>query len=352
MTRLLHRAMRSGVAIITLDFIRSVEILENNGGDSMNQPIAANPSPRFKVKKAILLRRIWQLKALYFMLLPGVIYYLIFKYLPMYGVIIAFKDFSIVDGIVKSPWADPWNKHFLTFFESPYFYQLLRNTILISVYKLIFGIFPPIIMALLLNECRVRWFRSLVQTLTYMPHFLSWVIIYGILIALLSQSSGLINHWIKLLGGEAIPFMTSTAYFRSILVGSEIWQNLGWGAIIYLAAMSGIDPTLYEAARVDGASRLRMIWHITLPGIRSVIVMLFILNLGHILDAGFGQIYILYNLQVYPVADIIDTWVFRTGLLQLNFSLASAVGLFKSAIGLVLVLLSNKIARRWGEGIW
>ncbi|MFD0867637.1 sn-glycerol-3-phosphate transport system permease protein ugpA [Chlamydia abortus] len=318
----------------------------------MNQPIAANPSPRFKVKKAILLRRIWQLKALYFMLLPGVIYYLIFKYLPMYGVIIAFKDFSIVDGIVKSPWADPWNKHFLTFFESPYFYQLLRNTILISVYKLIFGIFPPIIMALLLNECRVRWFRSLVQTLTYMPHFLSWVIIYGILIALLSQSSGLINHWIKLLGGEAIPFMTSTAYFRSILVGSEIWQNLGWGAIIYLAAMSGIDPTLYEAARVDGASRLRMIWHITLPGIRSVIVMLFILNLGHILDAGFGQIYILYNLQVYPVADIIDTWVFRTGLLQLNFSLASAVGLFKSAIGLVLVLLSNKIARRWGEGIW
>ncbi|WP_010267962.1 ABC transporter permease [Paenibacillus senegalensis] len=318
----------------------------------MSSPTAANPPPQVKARKALGLRRIWQAKALYIMLLPGVIYYIIFKYFPMYGVIIAFKDFSILDGILKSPWADPWNKHFLTFFESPYFYQLLRNTILISVYKLIFGIFPPIIMALLLNECRVRWFKSLVQTLTYMPHFLSWVIIYGILIALLSQSSGLINHWIKELGGEAIPFMTSTTYFRSILVGSEIWQNLGWGAIIYLAAMSGIDPTLYEAARVDGASRLRMIWHVTLPGIRSVIIMLFILNLGYILDAGFGQVYVLYNLQVYPVADIIDTWVFRTGLLQLNFSLAAAVGLFKSGIGLVLVLISNKIARRWGEGIW
>lgn len=318
----------------------------------MDQPIAADASPQVNAGKAWRLKRIWQAKALYIMLLPGIAYYLVFKYAPMYGVVIAFKDFNILDGILGSPWAEPWNKHFLAFFESPYFYQLLRNTILISVYKLIFGIFPPIIMAILLNECRVRWFKSLVQTLTYMPHFLSWVIIYGILIALLSQTSGLINHWIKLLGGEAIPFMTSTTYFRSILVGSEIWQNLGWGAIIYLAAMSGIDPTLYEAARVDGASRLRMIWHITLPGIRSVIIMLFILNLGHILDAGFGQIYVLYNLQVYPVADIIDTWVFRTGLHQLNFSLASAVGLFKSAIGLVLVLISNKIARRWGEGIW
>ncbi|MGI2295076.1 ABC transporter permease [Paenibacillus sp. GXUN7292] len=297
-------------------------------------------------------RRIWQYRALYLMLLPGIVYYILFKYLPMYGVIISFKDFRIMDGIMASPWADPWNKHFLTFFESPYFYQLLRNTILISVYKLIFGIVPPILMAILLNECRVRWFKSLVQTLTYMPHFLSWVIIYGILIALLSQTSGLVNTWIKDITGSTIPFLTSPSYFRSLLVTSEIWQNLGWGAIIYLAAMSGIDTTLYEAARVDGASRLRMIWHITLPGIRSVIVMLFILNLGYIMDAGFGQIYVLYNLQVYSVADIIDTWVFRTGLQQMNFSLASAVGLFKSVIGLVLVLTSNRIAKKWGEGIW
>jgi putative aldouronate transport system permease protein len=298
------------------------------------------------------LRAVWQFKAFYLMLLPGVVYYIIFRYVPMYGVIIAFKDFNMMEGIFGSSWADPWYKHFKVFYDSPYFTQLLVNTFVISIYKLIFGMAPPIVMALLLNECRVRWFKSLVQTLTYMPHFLSWVIIYGILIALLSQNSGLFNRWIEESGGQSIPFLTSTDYFRTILVSSEIWQNLGWGAIIYLAAIAGIDPTLYEAARVDGASRLRMIWHITLPGIRNVIVLLFILKLGHIMDAGFDQIYILYNIQVYPVADILDTWVFRTGLQQLNFSLAAAVGLFKSVIGLALVLASNKLAKRWGEGIW
>jgi putative aldouronate transport system permease protein len=181
---------------------------------------------------------------------------------------------------------------------------------------------------------------------------LSWVIIYGILTAFLSQSTGLVNRWLVEWGIDAIPFLQSTDWFRSILVGSDIWQNAGWGAIIYLAAIVGIDPTLYEAARVDGASRLRMIWHITLPGIRNVIVLLLILRLGHMLDAGFEQIYILYNIQVYPVADIIDTWVFRTGLEQMNFSLASAVGLFKSVIGLILVLGANQLAKRWGGGIW
>ncbi|MEK8132628.1 ABC transporter permease subunit [Paenibacillus filicis] len=286
------------------------------------------------------------------MLLPGVLYYIIFKYVPMYGVVIAFKDFNMLEGVMGSSWADPWYRHFETFYHSPYFGQLLTNTVLISVYKLAFGTIPPILMALLLNECRVRWFKSMVQTLTYMPHFLSWVIIYGILLALFGQSSGLFNRWIVEAGGSSIPFLTSTDYFRSLLVGSEIWQNLGWGAIIYLAAIAGIDPTLYEAARVDGASRMRMIWHITLPGIRSVIVLLFILKLGQMMDAGFDQIYILYNIQVYPVADILDTWVFRTGLQQLNFSLASAVGLFKSAIGLILVVLSNQLAKKWGENIW
>ena len=286
------------------------------------------------------------------MLLPGLLYFIIFRYGPMYGSIIAFKDFRILDGILNSPWADPWYKHFKYFYDSPYFTQLLSNTILISLYKLVWGTFPPIIMAILLNECRVYWFRSLVQTLTYMPHFLSWVIIYGLLLSLMSESTGLFNRWLTEAGLKAIPFLTSTDYFRSILVGSEVWQNLGWGAIIYLAAISAIDPTLYEAARIDGASRLRMIWHITLPGIRNVIILLFILKLGHMMDAGFDQIYIMYSVQVYSVADILDTWVYRTGLQQLNFSLASAVGLFKSFIGLVLVYLANKIANKWGEGIW
>ncbi|MFC6458672.1 ABC transporter permease [Paenibacillus vulneris] len=286
------------------------------------------------------------------MLLPGVLYYIVFRYFPMYGVIIAFKDFNMLEGIVGSSWADPWYKHFQTFFNSPYFSQLLLNTTLISLYKLVFGTVPPILMALLLNECRVRWFRTVVQTLTYMPHFLSWVIIYGVLIALFSQNSGLVNRWLVESGGSSIGFLTSTDYFRTILVGSEIWKDLGWGAIIYLAAMTAIDPTLYEAARVDGAGRLRMIWHITIPGIRNVIVLLLILKLGTILDAGFDQIYILYNIQVYQVADILDTWVFRTGLQQLNFSLGAAVGLFKSVIGMILVIGSNQLSKKWGEGIW
>ncbi|WP_072329467.1 MULTISPECIES: sugar ABC transporter permease [unclassified Paenibacillus] len=308
--------------------------------------------PALSVRFRKHVRLLWRFRALYLMLLPGVIYYIVYRYAPMYGVVIAFKDFDILEGIMSSPWADPWYKHFKQFYDSPYFGELLTNTFLISIYKLIFGIIPPIALALLLNECRIYWFKTLVQTLSYMPHFLSWVIIYGIALVLLSEGSGLINYWIVNNGGQSVPFLTSTEWFRGILVGSEIWQNLGWGAIIYLAAMTGIDPTLYEAARVDGASRLRMIWHVTLPGIRHVIIMLLILKLGHIMDAGFEQIYIFYNIHVYPVADILDTWVFRTGLEQLNFSLASAVGLFKSAIGLVLVLASNALAKRWGQGVW
>ncbi|RAV23362.1 sugar ABC transporter permease [Paenibacillus contaminans] len=304
------------------------------------------------INSAAYWRKVWSFRAIYLMLLPGIVYYIVYKYIPIYGLVIAFKDYDILEGILGSPWADPWYKYFRQFYESPYFSQLLTNTLLISLYKLLFGMIPPIILAILLNECRVRWLKGLVQTLSYMPHFLSWVIIYGILIVLLSQNSGILNRWITDAGGTAIPFLSSPEWFRTVLVGSEVWQNLGWGAIIYLATMAGIDPTLYEASRVDGASRLRMIWHITLPGIRNVIVLLLILRLGHLLDAGFDQIYILYNVHVYPVADILDTWVFRTGLEQFNFSLASAVGLFKSLIGLVLVLASNAMAKRWGESIW
>lgn len=293
-----------------------------------------------------------RMKVLYLMLLPGLIYYIIFKYYPMYGVIIAFKDYNFAEGITGSSWADPWYKHFRQFYISPYFEQLLTNTLLISIYKMVWGVVPAIVMAVLLYECRNKRFRNVVQTLTYMPHFLSWVIIYGVLIALFSETGGIVNRWLTELTGNSIPFLTSTDWFRAVLVGSDLWKDLGWGAIIYLAAMSSIDPTLFEAAKVDGASRLRMIWHITLPGIRGVIILLLILKLGHILEAGFEQIYILYNINVYPVADIIDTWVFRTGLEQMNFSLASAVGMFKSLIGLTLVLLSNKLAKRWEGGIW
>lgn len=295
---------------------------------------------------------IWKFRVFYLMLLPGLVWYMIYKYFPMYGVIIAFKDFSVINGITGSDWADPWYKYFRQFYNSPYFWELMRNTFLISVYKIFFGTVPPILFALLLNECRIQWLKRLVQTLSYMPHFLSWVIVYGIAIAFLSQTSGLVNRWIADAGGQPIDFLTSTEWFRSILVGSDIWRDLGWSAIIYLAAMAGIDPALYEAAKVDGAGRFRMIWNITLPGIRSVIILLLILKLGHIMDAGFEQIYIMYNIRVYPVADVIDTWVFRTGLQQMNFSLAAAVGLFQSAIGLILILATNRLANKWGEGIW
>lgn len=295
----------------------------------------------------------WQMKALYLMLLPGIIWFVIYRYLPMYGALLAFKNYDLASGIFQSPWADPWYKYFQFFFESPYFSQLLTNTLLISLYKLIFGMLPPILMAILLHECRLQWFKRWVQTLSYMPHFFSWVIIYGISIAMFSESSGIVNRMLLKLTGHTIPFLTSNEWFRSVLAGSDIWQNIGWGAIIYLAAMSSIDTTLYEAAHVDGAGRLRQIWHITLPGIRHVIILLLILRLGHMMDAGFEQIYVMYNIQVYQVADIIDTWVYRTGLEQLNFGLATAVGLFKSLIGMFLILSANGAAKRWGGGgIW
>lgn len=297
-------------------------------------------------------RTMWKYKAMYLMLLPGLLYIAIFRYAPMYGVMIAFKDFNIMEGISGSPWANPWYKHFVYFYNSPYFWELIRNTFLISVYKLFWGVPPDIILAILLNEIRHLWFKKTVQTLSYLPHFLSWVIIYGIAVAFLSESEGLVNYWFKEMGWNSVPFLSSTDWFRSIIVGSSVWKDIGWGAIIYLAAISGIDPTLYEAARADGAGRFRMMWHITLPGIRSIIIILLILRLGSILDAGFDQIYIMYNTHVYSVADIIDTWVFRVGLEEFNFSLAAAVGLFKSVIGFVLVIGANRLSKRWEGGIW
>lgn len=295
---------------------------------------------------------IWQMKALYLMLLPCLAWYFVFKYLPMYGVIISFKDYNFSDGIWNSPWADPWYKYFKQFFESPYFSQLMTSTLLISLYKLAFGMFPSIILAILLHECRIGWFRRWVQTLSYMPHFLSWIIIYGISIAFLSETTGLFNRWITEAGGHSVPFLNSTEWFRSVLVSTEIWKDLGWGAIIYLAAIGSIDPTLYEAARVDGASRIRMIWHVTLPGIRNVITLLLILKIGSMMDAGFEQVFVFYNPRVYEVGDIIDTWVYRMGLEEMSFSLATTVGLFKSVIGFVLIIGANKLAKRWGGSIW
>ena len=301
-------------------------------------------------------RRTWahvkRYKALYIMMVPALAYVAVYKYGPMYGLLIAFKNYNLGLGILASQWADPWYRHFSEFFSSPYAGQLLTNTLLISVYKLVIGTVAAIVVALLFNECRTNWFRRTVQTVSYMPHFLSWVIVYGVCVALLSQSTGVLNNFLSDTFGFTIPFLNSTDWFRSVLVVSDVWKDIGWGAIIYLAAMVGINQDLYEAARMDGAGRLRQIWSITLPGIRNVIILLLVLKIGGILDAGFDQIFVFLNPQVYSVGDIIDTWVYRAGLLDLNYSQAAAVGLFKSVIGFILMVTVNRMARRWDGQVW
>lgn len=289
---------------------------------------------------------------LYLMLALPLLWFAIYKYAPMYGLVIAFKDYKVTQGMLGSPWADPWYGYFEDFFTSPFAGQILLNTLLISVYKIFWGMGTSLLLALVLNECRLRWLGRWAQSLSYMPHFLSWVIIFGITLAFFGEADGLINNVLATFGIDRVGFLTSTDWFRSLLVGSAAWKDLGWGAIIYLAAMSGIDPQRYEAAKVDGAGRLRQIWHVTLPGIRPVFILLLILQIGNIMEAGFEHVYVFYNPLVYEVADIIDTWVYRVGLEQLNFSLAAAAGLFKSVIGLVLVILANRLARRWDGQIW
>lgn len=288
---------------------------------------------------------------LYLMVLPGVLYFLVFRYFPMYGAVIAFKDYKVLEGFSGSAWAGL--KHFRTIFSSPFFYNVLGNTLLISIYKLLVGMPAAVILALLLNEVRAAWFRRLVQTVTYLPHFLSWVVVFGVLLATLSPSSGLLNKGIVALGGQPVNFLASPAWFRSVLVVSDIWKDLGWSTIIYLAALAGISPTLYEAALVDGATRLQRIRYITLPGILPVIVLVTLLRIGNLLSAGFEQVFVLYNPSVYGVADIIDTWVYRQGIQGFQFSVAAAVGLFKGAVGAALLLSANWLSRRFaGTGIF
>ncbi|MGE7823986.1 ABC transporter permease [Paenibacillus sp. NPDC093718] len=287
----------------------------------------------------------------YLMMLPGLLYYLIYHYVPMGGLIIAFKDYNLSKGIWGSEWVG--FKHFQTIFGSPYFYEIMRNTVVLSVYRIVFNMLPDVLLALMLNEVRKMWFKRVIQTLTYGPYFLSWVIVYGLAFAFLSQDSGIVNYFIRELGGEPINFLANNDTFRSILVSTDIWKNTGFGAIIYLAALATINQELYDAAVVDGAGRWRQLWHVTLPGIRDVFILLLILKIGTILDAGFDQVFIFLNARVYEVGDIIDTWVFRRGLEQLEFSIAIAMNLFKSVIGFILVIGANKLAKKFGgSGIW
>ena len=285
------------------------------------------------------------------MLIPVVIFFAVFSYYPLYGILIAFKDYSISRGILGSPWAGL--RYFRQFFSSPYFDRLLRNTVLISVYSLLWGFPVPILFALLLNEFKDGKFKRLIQTVSYLPHFISLVVICGILIDIFSPQGGVVNSLLYSLTGKRINFFGEPEWFRTMYVGSGVWQEFGWNSIIYLAAITGIKPDLYEAARIDGAGRLRQIWHVTLPGIKPTILTLLILNLGNIMSVGYEKIILLYSSTTYETADVISTYVYRTGLLSQQYSYAGAVGLFNSAINIAILVLCNFAGKKlFGVGIW
>lgn len=309
-----------------------------------------NPAANAGKAKKSIMRTMYPYRWLYFMMIPGLLYYIIYHYFPMFGLLIAFKDYNLMKGIWKSPWVG--FEHFATLFSGNDFVVLIKNTLVISVYRILFNMLPDVMFALMLNEIRLLWFKRVVQTITYSPYFLSWVIVYGLTFSFLAPESGLISNWFQSFTGRSLDLLTSLDAFRTIIITTDIWKNTGFGAIIYLAALTSINQELYDAAVVDGAGRWKKIWHVTLPGIRNVFILLLILRLGHILDAGFEQIYIFLNVRVYPVGDIIDTWVFRRGLEQLEFSIAAATGMFKSVVGVFLVVGANKIARKFDSGLW
>ncbi|MDR2484232.1 MAG: ABC transporter permease subunit [Treponema sp.] len=279
------------------------------------------------------------------MIIPGLLFFVIFKYVPMYGIIIAFKDFRISRGVFASPWVGL--KHFQRFFSSPDFSQVMINTTIISLYKLLIGFPIPILFAILLNEIRSIYFKRTVQTIAYLPHFISWVVIGNLVLILLSPKTGLISSMITAVSGIQVNLLMDPKYFRGVLVVSDIWKEMGWSAIVYLAALAGVDPTLYEAADIDGASRGRKMWSITLPSITNVILIMLILRVGRILDAGFEQVLIISNPLVNSVAEIIDTYVYKMGMLQAEYSYSTAVNLFKSVVGLIMVLFVNFLAKKW-----
>ena len=289
-----------------------------------------------------------KLGAVYLLMLPALLLIVIYEYIPMGGgLLIAFKDFRITRGILGSDWCG--FRNFEMLFTSPFFSMVMKNTIVISLYKLVFGFPAPIILAIMLNEVRSSKVKRVFQTAYYLPHFISWVVMGGILTNMLSADTGIVNGFIKLLGFQPIGFLTDERYFIGTMVVSMIWKTFGYNTIIYLAALTAVDPQLYEAATVDGAGRWKQLFHITLPCIMSTIIVMLIMRIGSLMQAGFEQIFVLYHPGVYGTADIIDTYVYRAGLQDGKFELAAAVGLFKSVINFVLIIVANKLARMAGE---
>ncbi|MEH7793908.1 ABC transporter permease [Bacillus safensis] len=298
-------------------------------------------------KRKRLLNQLLSQKFLYLMILPGLIYFIVFKYVPMWGLIIAFQDYQPFLGILGSEWVG--FKHFIRLFTEPTFFILLKNTLILFAMNVVIFFPIPILLALLLNEVRLALFKKFVQTMIYIPHFMSWVIVVSLSFVLLTVDGGLINELIAFFGGEKINFLLSQEWFRPMYILQVIWREAGWSTIIYLAAITAVDPQLYEAAKMDGAGRLRQMWHITLPAIKSVIVVLLILKIGDTLELGFEHVYLLLNATNREVAEIFDTYVYTAGLKQGQFSYSTAVGLFKAAVGLILVMLANRLAKKFGE---
>ena len=296
-------------------------------------------------------KQVYKYRGLFLLLLPSTAWFLIFRYYPMYGVVIAFKDYKLFKGV----WASPWAKleHFERLFRTPTFLNVLRNTLVISFYRLIFSFPMPIIFAMLLNEIRHVPYKKVVQSISYFPHFVSWVVLGGLIRSILSPAYGVVSVIIGKLGMDTIAFLITPQYFRGIVVLAGIYKGVGWGSIVYLAAITGIDPQLYEAAIIDGANRFQRAVRITVPSITPVIIILFILRVGNIMEAGFEEIFNLYNEIVYEVGDIIDTYVCRVGLIEFDYSYATAIGLFKNVVGLVLLVTTNFVTKRFSEyGIW
>ncbi len=287
---------------------------------------------------------------LYLLLIPGVVLTIVFKYLPMYGIVISFQDFNIFDGYFGSPFVG--FKHFIHLFQHPYFPRLFRNTLLLGVYSLAWGFWPPILLAILLNEVPQRGYKRVVQSVSYLPHFISTVVVVGILFQF-AGSNGLLNNILDGLGLPRQQFFTNARWFRPLYITSGVWQSVGWGSIIYLAALTGIDPNLYEAAVVEGAGRFQRIRFITLPGIMPTVVILFILNVRSVVTVGFEKVYLMYNPAIYETADVFSTYLYRRGILEADYSYATAVGLFNSVVALFLIVLCNRIARALSDvSLW
>ena len=297
--------------------------------------------------KTSLKNYIWKKRWLYLMCIPGLVYLIVFHYVPMYGIMMAFQNFSFKKGIFGSPFNDFAN--FKELFGSQIFYRVLRNSLFLSITRLIFSFPVPIILALLINEIRSKVFKRTAQTLMYLPHFLSWVVLGGIVVNMLSMTDGLVNDLIASAGGQKINFLGSVDWFRTVIIGSHIWKEAGWGTIIYLSALTSINPEYYEAARVDGANRFQQTLYITLPGISGTIVIMLILAIGGLMNNGFEQIFLFKNNLNQSVSEVFETYVYQVGIAGGRYSYSTAVGLFKNVVGAVLVFSSNLIAQKLGQ---